>query len=187
MWLKFKCIINGAEHVVFFNLFFFLEQEDLCEFSIETPNWFMSWTITRPVLALTLFNSNADLACALNASLYLFIEAFFLLYKTQCILYIVHKDVDYIQCFYPGYRNKTACRIPGGTMTSLTYLLLSPFSARRCSGCFFSLRRSQCYSILARRVLSAEGIGGAIGLGVDFSSQPLTWLFTTMARQGDNW
>lgn len=137
------------------------------------------------MLALTLCNSNADLACALNASLYLFIEAFFFftLQDTMC------KDVDYMQCFYPGYRNKTACRIPGdpaGTMTSLTYLLLSPFSARRCSGCFFSLRRGQCYSILARRVLSAEGIGGAIGLGVDFSSQPLTWLFTTMARQGDN-
>lgn len=65
--------------------FFSLEQEDLSEFSIKTPNWFMSWTITLPVLALTLINSKCII---------LFVyQAFFLtLQDSMC------KDVDYIQC-----------------------------------------------------------------------------------------
>lgn len=124
-------------------------------FLIKTSHWFIS--LGTKLWALVLLNLNLAFVCAVTASIFLVFRVFFTpFHYTENII------VEHIQCFSA----ETACMIlcdPAVTMTSLTHLLLNPFSSHRCWGCFFSLRTGQGYCGYYK-------LRELIRLRVDFSS-----------------
>lgn len=124
----------------------FFTRGSLSEFYIKTPNWLIRWTMVLPVLAFALFNWNADLTYALTCAYFdSFRDVFFFL-----SFFFQDKMSKYLDsAFIPAAESRIPGK-PAGTMTSVTYLLLSPISSGRCWGCFFSLGKGQYYSILAQ-------------------------------------